>query len=97
VRPGLVHLKHLTGLQELDLSSTRITDAGLVHLEQLTGLQTLGLRDTEVSVGGLVHLKPLVNLRFVDLSLTKVDDFAAQDLRRALPRAKVGFTSIQAR
>jgi internalin A len=94
---GLVHLEGLTGLQELDLSSTPITDAGLVHLEGLTGLRTLSLANTEVSEAGVVHFKKLTDLRFLDLARTKIDNYAAQELRRALPRAKVGFTSIQAR
>ena len=40
---GLVHLKGMTNLKQLDLSRTQITDAGLVHLAGLTKLQQLDL------------------------------------------------------
>jgi len=46
---GLVHLRGLTRLEELDLADTRITDAGLVHLRHLTGLKELWLRRTKVT------------------------------------------------
>lgn len=94
---GLVHLRGLTGLQQLDLSGTGITDAGLVHLAGLTGLQALDLANTGVSNAGVAHLKELSDLRSLDLLFTKVDDFGAQELRRALPNAKVRFDSIMAR
>ena len=52
----LVHLKRLTKLQDLNLSSTKVTDAGLVHLKALTNLQDLNLSFTKVTDAGLVHL-----------------------------------------
>ena len=94
---GLAHLAGLKGLKDLDLSHTGITDAGLAHLGGLTCLQTLSLAFTDVGHAGVAHLKKLRNLRSLDLAFTKLDDFAAQELRRALPRAKVTFTSIMAR
>jgi hypothetical protein len=50
-----------------------------------------------VSEAGAVHFKGLTALRSLDLLWTKVGDFGAQELRHALPRAKVIFTPIQAR
>jgi hypothetical protein len=94
---GLAHLAGLKGLKDLDLSHTEITDAGLAHLGGLSCLQTLSLAFTDVGHAGVARLKKLRNLRSLDLAFTKVDDFAAQELRRALPRAKVAFTSIMAR
>ena len=40
---GLVHLKGLTALEQLDLSYTRVTGSGLEHLNGSTALQQLDL------------------------------------------------------
>ena len=54
---GLVHLKGLTELKELDLSDTRVTDVGLVHVKGLTKLQYLDPSGTQVTDAGLVDLQ----------------------------------------
>jgi hypothetical protein len=54
---GLVHLKGMTGLQELYLNGTKVTDAGLVHLKGLTELQWLDLDNTEVTGAGVRMLR----------------------------------------
>ena len=61
----LAHLKGLTGLRELWLSGTQITDAGLAHLKGLTGLRELGLSYTKVTDAGVNSLRkalPGVNI-----------------------------------
>jgi hypothetical protein len=50
---GLVHLKGLTELRELNLRSTKVSDAGLAHLRGLTGLRKLDLRHTKVTTAGV--------------------------------------------
>ena len=59
---ALEHLRELTNLRDLDLTSTKITDTGLANLTGLTNLKTLGLLDTKVTDAGLVHLKGLNKL-----------------------------------
>ena len=49
---GLIHLKGMTDLQFLSLSSTRITNAGLASLRGMTHLTALNLDDTGVSAAG---------------------------------------------
>ena len=44
--PLLAHLEGLTGLQQLILSSTKVTDAGLVHLKRMNELGILSLDNT---------------------------------------------------
>jgi uncharacterized protein (TIGR03067 family) len=63
---GLVHLKGLTGLQELSLPS-QITDAGLMHLRGLPNLQTLYLPSSQITDAGLMHLRGLPNLQTLSL------------------------------
>jgi hypothetical protein len=38
---GLVHLKGLTNLQDLNLHATAVTDVGLAHLKGLSQLRSL--------------------------------------------------------
>src|SRR3954453_3659137 len=59
----LIHISHLSRLEELDLHRSPVTDAGLIHLEGLTDLQSLHLFHTGVSDAGLVHLRGLARLR----------------------------------
>ena len=54
---GLVHLKGLANLKELNLSEAQVTDAGLVHLGGLAKLQTLGLGETRITDAGVAELQ----------------------------------------
>ncbi len=83
----LAHLKGLTKLQYLCLSSTKITDAGLVHLKGLTGLRELQLDYTEITDAGLAHLKGLTNLQGLDLSDTEITDVGLAHMK--------GLTELQ--
>jgi hypothetical protein len=71
---GLVHLKELINLKELNLEGTRVGDRGLQHLKGLTNLEWLSLIDTQVTSAGLECLKEMKNLKFLKLSFTDVDD-----------------------
>ena len=74
---GLVHLKGLTHLRELNLGGCRkITDEGIAHLAGLTRLQMLELGYTGITNSGVAHLKGMKDLRKLSLSTTKVDDGA---------------------
>jgi repressor of nif and glnA expression len=79
---GLVHLKGLTGLEELDLGKTEVTDVGLKHLKGLNNLQWLGLAGTKVTDAGLKHLQGLTKLQWVGLAGTKVTDAGLEHLKR---------------
>jgi len=55
---GLVHLKNLKQLEQLDLKKNkRLTDAGLVHLEGLKNLKMLILIGTQVTPAGVKKLQ----------------------------------------
>lgn len=79
----------LTGLRELSLKYTNITDAGLVHLRDLTKLYLLDLSHTDVADAGLVHLKELTNLYRLELYSTKVTDEGVSEFKQALPKCNV--------
>ena len=53
---GLANVKGLRKLQELVLTSTKVTDAGLVHLYDMTQLKKLYLASTQVTDAGSQQL-----------------------------------------
>ena len=69
---GLVHLKGLTNLADLNLYRTQVTDAGLVHLNGMANLVSLDLLGSQVTDAGLVHLVGLNNLKDLGLNFTQV-------------------------
>ena len=71
---GLQHVKGLTQLRSLYLSSTAVTDAGLQHVKGLTQLRELSLRETAVTDTGLPCLDGLTKLRILHLNNTRVTD-----------------------
>ncbi|MBB74544.1 MAG: hypothetical protein CMJ75_08530 [Planctomycetaceae bacterium] len=71
---GLVHLTHLSHLQQLGLGLTTIGDNGLTHLSKMTRLQVLVLTSTRITDRGLVHLSGLFQLRELYLSNTHITD-----------------------
>ncbi len=59
---SLTHLNRLTGLDDLTLSDTGVSDAGLLHLKDLGGPYTPYLDGTIVSDVGLVQLRGMSRL-----------------------------------
>ncbi|MCY2987157.1 MAG: hypothetical protein NTY19_04715 [Planctomycetota bacterium] len=78
---GLLHIRALTRLRQLDLCSTGVTDAGLIHLNTLTMLKSLAISNTQVTDAGLVHLREFAELEHLDVSNTLVTDAGLEDLR----------------
>ncbi len=78
---GLVLVKELPKVVQLDLKDTQITDAGLVNLEPLATLNRLHLEKTKVTDAGLEHLKNLANLEYLNLYGTEVTDAGLEHLK----------------
>jgi WD40 repeat protein len=87
--PGLVHLKLLVALEEIDLSwplmgysdavgdsykRKPIDEQSLKHLQALPALRAINLSYTAVGEQGLQHLAGVASLRELDLSHCKVTD-----------------------
>ena len=79
---GLVYLRGLTTLYQLDLDATKVTDAGLVHLKGLTQLKVLSLDSTQITDAGLGHLRGLTQLQVLYLGNTQVTDAGLEHLQR---------------
>ena len=82
-------LGRLTGLQELYLSNTSITDSSLNHLNCLTNLHRLYIYHTDITDAGLPSLFSMKWLRWLTLSGTKVTEDGLRELKQALPDCKV--------
>ena len=70
----LTPIAHLTGLSNLELQGTRITDAGLAPVAGFTGLKSLNLGHTPIADAGLKHLRNLTRLNHLDLEGTHITD-----------------------
>lgn len=57
---GLVYLRQLPQLRELNLSETNISDSGLEYIKQISGLQKLNLQHTSISESGINDLRRLL-------------------------------------
>jgi hypothetical protein len=90
---GLVHLKELPHLRELDLVDFRdkpgITDAGLKHVGEMRSLVYLQIHMSSITDEGLMHLKDLSELERLSLSDTRVTEAGVQRLQLALPNCKI--------
>lgn len=78
---GLVHVKALGKVFEVNLKDTQITDAGLAQLAGISTLVRLHLEKTKVTDDGLVHLKDLANLEYLNLYGTAVTDAGLEHLK----------------
>ena len=86
---GLQHLRKLKNLQELNLSSTKITDVGLKELKQLEKLHILGLAETRITDAGLRDLKELNNLKELYVANSRVTDAGVEELKAARPELRI--------
>lgn len=68
---GLVHLRGLTELRELDLSFTGATGSGLKSLERMTRLRKLVLPTGPISDDDLAHLGGLTGLEWLQAGSTQ--------------------------
>jgi hypothetical protein len=84
---SMSRLAGLTGLQELSLMGTRVTDSGLAVVTGMPALKKLWLDNTQVTDAGLVYLNGLTNLERLSLNGTRVSDSGLVHLK--------GLSSLQ--
>ena len=86
---ALSHLAHLTGLEELYLSNTTVTDGGLRLLGALSGLKRLYIYHTGISDFGLLNLIQLSGLKSLTCSGIGATDEGLNRFRQLMPNCKV--------
>lgn len=79
----LSDLRGLTGLTELNLTRSNITDAGMFYVGKLVGLESLLLGGTVISDEGAEQLDRLSNLASLNLIGTGVTDSGLRHFRTA--------------
>ncbi len=77
---GLLHLKELKGLEELNLTLTPVSDEGLAHLAGLTSLRVIGLASTQCTGAGFKHLRALRALENLNFHFTPFDDAGLREV-----------------
>ena len=88
---GLMNVGKCHNLTHLDLRQTQIGDAGLSALRNLKNLWYLNLLNTKITNRGLTTLAELKSLQEVYLWQSNVTASGVQELRGALPNAKIIF------
>lgn len=86
---ALAHVAHLTGLQELCLSSTTISEEGLAHLAPLGGLKRVYIYQTAIGDQGLHNLTRLKGLKWLTCSGTMISEEGLKRLRLEMPGCKI--------
>jgi hypothetical protein len=86
---ALAHVTHLTGLQELCLSNTSVSEEGLAHLASLGGLQRIYIYHTAIGDRGLHSLTCLRGLKWLTCSGTMISEEGLKRLRLEMPGCKV--------
>jgi hypothetical protein len=84
----IARIAHLTGLQELYLSDTGISDQALVQLRTLSSLQRMSIYHTAIGDRGLLNLAVLPGLKWLTCSGTAVTEKGFTDFRRVMPGCK---------
>ncbi len=69
---GLKHLKSMNAIENLTISSPRVTDEGLRHIASKTALKKLNLEGTEITGAGLLHLTRLRRLEKLTIDGTRM-------------------------
>jgi hypothetical protein len=84
----LESIVHLTGLEELYLSGTRLTDAALRGIHRLSNLKRIYLYQTVITDHGLVHLARLPGLKGLTSSGNSITDEGLALFQKAIPGVK---------
>ncbi len=84
----LPNLTHLTGLQELYISDTGISDQGLAQLRPLKALQRISIYHTAMGDQGLLNLALIASLKWLTCSGTAITENGLNFFRRVMPGCK---------
>ncbi len=84
----LSHIVHLTGLQELYISDTSITDQALTLLRPLESLQRISIYHTAIGDKGILNLALIRGLKWLTCSGIAATEEGLNLFRRVMPGCK---------
>lgn len=87
----LKHIKYLSNLEVLDLSSCDVTDAGMKHLKGMKKLYKLNLTNNPITDKSLKIFERLPELKSLHIEDTEITGDAAVDLQDKLPNCTIHF------
>lgn len=82
------HIVHLTGLQELYLSDTGVSDQGVALLRPMKSLQRISIYHTAIGDKGILNLALIQGLKWLTCSGTSVTEEGFNLFRKAMPCCK---------
>ena len=82
------NIVHLSGLQELYLSDSRVSDQGVALLHPLKSLQRMSIYHTAIGDEGLLNLAAIPQLKWLTCSGTAATEEGFNQFRGALPGCK---------
>lgn len=82
------NIQHLTALEELYLSDTKITDQGLAELRPLKNLKRISIYHTAICDRGLINLALISGLKWLTCSGTAITEEGLNLFRRVMPGCK---------
>ncbi len=85
----LKRLSGLSGLEELDIKCTQVTDEGISALASFKSLKSLDVSDTRVTDRSVEQLTRMESLSFLRIQGTLITESGADRLRFALPDCKI--------
>jgi len=81
-------IQHLTALEELYLSDTKITDQGLAELRPLKNLKRISIYHTAIGDNGLINLALVYGLKWLTCSGTAITEGGLNLFRKVMPGCK---------
>ena len=85
----LIEVAKLTGLRELTLKYSKVTDAGLVNLKPLENLTRLEVGSASVTDGCVPALGEMRGLKSLEITSSRMTEKGAAALRTLLPECKI--------
>ncbi len=84
-------LVHLTGLTELDLSGTLVSDVGIVTLKCLSQLREIKLQNTKITDASLLGLQGQSQLTVIYLDGSLITTQGLDEFKRILPKCRIHY------
>jgi len=93
---GLVHLKHLTNLEILNVCLTAVSDEGFEHLAGMTKMKRMVICSSKITGSGFKHLPGMTQLESINLHSSPASDVGLEAIGKLtnLRRLEIVHTNV---